>query len=123
MRITFVIPYFYPAWEYGGQPRSAYELARALVQRGHRITVLTTDSGGKSRLRETGRQQVDGIDVVYYRNLSNDLAYRYRLFWPSRMFRDVAAQIAESELVHIHELRSTTSVLAYRAARRLGIPY
>ena len=39
-----VIPYFYPAMQYGGQPRSAFELAHALVKRGHRVKVLTTDS-------------------------------------------------------------------------------
>src|SRR6516164_6902161 len=74
LRITFVIPHFYPALEYGGQPRAAYELARALVKIGHHVKVLTTDSGGKSRLAKSGRQNVDGIEVVYYRNLSNRLA-------------------------------------------------
>ncbi len=30
MHIAFVIPYFYPAFQYGGQPKSSYDLARAL---------------------------------------------------------------------------------------------
>jgi glycosyltransferase involved in cell wall biosynthesis len=126
LRITFVIPYFYPAWEFGGQPRSAYELAKALVQRGHRVKVLTTDSGGMSRLRETGvkgRYHVEGIDIVYYRNLSNWLAYRYRFFWPARMLREFVSETESSDILHIHELRSTVSVFAQRTARRLSIPY
>ncbi len=121
--ITFVIPYFYPAWEYGGQPRSAYELARALAQRGHRVKVLTTDSGGRSRLQQTGRRQVDGVEIVYYPNISNRLAYRYRVFSPRRMFREIQSEIAASDVVHIHELRSSTSVFAYHAACRAAVPY
>ena len=92
LNITFVIPYFYPAWEYGGQPRSAYELARALVQRGHHVKVLTTDSAGHSRL-SAGHRQVDGIDVIYYRNLSNWLAFRKRFFWPQALWQEIAFSI------------------------------
>ena len=40
MHIAFVIPYFYPAWQYGGPPRVAYELARELVRREHKVTVF-----------------------------------------------------------------------------------
>src|ERR1043166_4071200 len=72
LRIAFAIPYFYPALEFGGQPRSAYELGKALVRRGHRVKVLTTDSGGHSRLKQTaadGHSQIDGTDFVYYRTL------------------------------------------------------
>ena len=92
MRLVFVIPYFYPAWQYGGQPRSCYELARILVQRGHRVNVLTTDSAGASRLKRPPAQpgrgvMIDGIEVFYYRNLSNHLAYRHRFFWPVEFFR------------------------------------
>src|SRR5215831_11868237 len=126
LRITFVIPYFYPAWEYGGQPRSAYELAKALVQRGHQVKILTTDSGGQSRLKEigtNGRREVEGIEVIYYRNFSNRLAYRYRLFSPVRLFRNLASEIYGSDVVHIHELRSTIAPFAYRASRGLNIPY
>jgi glycosyltransferase involved in cell wall biosynthesis len=128
MKVIFAIPYFYPAWQYGGQPRSAYELARALVLQGHEVKVLTTDSAGTNRLSESdtginGRRTIDGVDVVYYRNLSNFLAYRQRLFCPSGMFRELERELKGAEVVHIHELRSTVSVLAYSAAKRLGIPF
>jgi glycosyltransferase involved in cell wall biosynthesis len=122
LNVTFVIPYFYPAWQYGGQPRSAFELARALVKRGHHVKVLTTDSGGGKRLR-AGRKDVEGVEVVYYRNTSNWLAFHQRIFWPAPMFRELQRELAGSDLVHIHELRSTISVFAYRALRKLGLPY
>jgi len=127
VKITFVIPYFYPAWQYGGQPRSAFELARALVRRGHSVEVLTTDSIGDARLPGmTGRsvtQNVEGIQVTYYRNLSNTLAYRQRLFWPSGFFAEIRKRLQGRDIVHIHELRSFLTVAAARAAHDLRVPY
>jgi glycosyltransferase involved in cell wall biosynthesis len=127
MRIAFVIPYFYPALQYGGQPKSCYDLARALVERGHTVTVLTTDSAGGSRLASTtpapAAQDLHGIKVLYYRNISNRLAFRHRIFLPYGLFRDMRARLADHDIVHIHELRSTVTVSAFRAAQRLKMPY
>src|SRR5436190_1561954 len=96
MRVLFVIPYFHDAWEYGGQPRSAYELAKGLVACGHSVTVLTTDSGGKDRLSGRGSieakhlvRYVDEIEIHQYRNVSNHLAFYHRLFWPYALFSDL----------------------------------
>ena len=86
------------------------------------MKVLTTDSAGHSRL-SSGRRQVDGIDVIYYRNLSNWLAFRKRLFWPQALWREMHSQISGTEILHIHELRSTLSVFAYRAAKTQQVPY
>jgi glycosyltransferase involved in cell wall biosynthesis len=127
VKISFVIPYFYPAWQYGGQPRAAFNLARALAQHGHHIKVLTTDSGGAKRLDDIGspkgERTIDGVNVIYYRNISNHLAYRHRLFWPPLFFKEIRSRLRASEVVHIHELRSFLSVSAARAAEDLGIPY
>jgi glycosyltransferase involved in cell wall biosynthesis len=126
MRIVFVIPYFCDAWAYGGQPRSAYEMARGLVARGHVVEVLTTDSGGDFRLNVPSdgfTRVVEGVTVRYYRNLSNALAFRQRVFLPLAFFRDVARQIKGADVVHIHELRSPLSVSAASAAVRQSIPF
>ena len=128
MRISFVIPYFYPALEYGGTPRVAYEFARSLVRRGHAVTVLTTDSGGHKRIErdevaliEEGG--IEGIQLVYYPNLSNYLAYKQRLFFPLELFHRIRRQLSSSDVVHIHEFRSLLSVAAHSAVRSLNIPY
>lgn len=128
VRISFVIPYFYPALQYGGQPRSAYDVARGLASRGHRIQVLTTDSAGEKRIPAEWIESHPapcgpGIDVFYYRNISNHLAYRRRLFWPSRFFRELRGRLADADVVHIHELRSFLAVAAHSAALDRSIPY
>jgi glycosyltransferase involved in cell wall biosynthesis len=127
MRIIFVTPYFYPAWQYGGTPRAAYELARALARRGHSVTVLTTDSAGAARLETNNAspspQSIDGINVYYYPNLSNRLAYDQRIFLPVRFFKDLRRHLDNCDVVHIHEFRSLLTVAVARMARRLGLPY
>lgn len=127
MRIVFVIPYFYPALQYGGQPKSCYELARALVRRGHSVTVVTTDSAGSARLSPDPaagiRRTVENIEVFYYRNLSNYLAFRHRIFLPIALFLNIRHHLSDCDVLHIHELRSTLTVAAYRAARSLGVPF
>ncbi len=123
LNVTFVVPYFYPAWQYGGQPRSAYELARGLVLNGHHVRVLTTDSGGDRRLDVKLYDRPGGIEVMYYRNISNRLAFRQRVFIPPRFYRQVSGEVAGCDLLHIHELRSTLTVPAYNAARKLSKPF
>jgi len=120
MRIGFVIPYFYPALGYGGTPRIAYEMARALVRRGHQVQVLTTDSGGHNRIpadviSRIQKNGMDGIQVRYYGNLSSNLAYRHRVFFPLRFFFDVKPRLLENDIVHIHDLRSFLAVAAHSA--------
>jgi len=131
LKIAFIIPYFYPAWQYGGQPRAAYDLARGLVRRGHDVRVITTDSGGTSRLAAVGAvyeralfvSRVEGIEIRHYKNISNWLAYHQRLFLPRRLRAEIHDQLKDRDVIHIHELRSTLSVIAARAARDLKKPY
>jgi glycosyltransferase involved in cell wall biosynthesis len=128
MRITFVIPYFYPALGYGGAPRLAYDMARALVRRGHNVTVLTTDAGGEQRISSDVVARIhslglDGMRVHFYKNLSNGLAYHQRLFFPLEFFRHIRLRLRETDIVHIHDLRSFLSVASHHAARSAGKPY
>jgi glycosyltransferase involved in cell wall biosynthesis len=125
VRIAFAIPYFYPAWEFGGPPRSAYELAQGLVGAGHEVKVFTTDAGGERRISpddvtEAGRSC---LETRYYRNVSNYMAFRHRLFLPPTMALNLKRELRGVDVLHIHELRSMTSVIAQHAARNLSVPY
>jgi glycosyltransferase involved in cell wall biosynthesis len=116
MKIGVVTPYFYPAWEYGGTPRAAFELARALAGRGHDVRVLTTGS-------VTDTKDVEGVDTHYYRNVSPYLAFRHRVFLPLGFRRELRQQLADREVLHIHEFRSTLTVPAGRIAKDLSLPF
>jgi glycosyltransferase involved in cell wall biosynthesis len=116
VKIGVVTPYFYPAWEYGGTPRAAFELARAVAARGHEVHVLTTGTGSTTAF-------VDGTHIVYCRNASDYLAHRHRLFLPIGFRKVLRKNLKDCDILHIHEFRSTLIVPAVRLARELSLPY
>ena len=62
LKILFVIPYFTPAWGYGGPVNLAHNYAKELVKRGHRVTIYASDAlDEKSRIKRR-RDFVDGIE-------------------------------------------------------------
>ena len=101
MKILQVTPYFSPAWAYGGTPRSVSELCLALAQRGHEITVLTTDA-----LSENSRMpsviSKNELEVHYLRNASNYMVWHHQLPMPLGMLSFLREHIRDFDLVHLH---------------------
>lgn len=125
MKILQVIPYFYPAWTYGGPVRIAYELSKRLVERGHDVTVYTTDALDKSaRLRSGGKTlDIDGIKVCYFKNLSNNLAFNHHLFISPSMILPMRGECQNFDILHLHDFRGFQSLVAYHYAKKHGLPY
>jgi glycosyltransferase involved in cell wall biosynthesis len=63
------------------------------------------------------------VEVFYYPNLSNYLAFHQRLFLPLGLFRNMRRHLADCDVVHVHELRSPPTVAAFKAARKLQRPF
>jgi len=105
MRVLHSVPYFYPAWAYGGIPRLSYHLCAELVRLGLKVDVVSTDAFDREKRRRELNFSVDGISVRAYRNLSNRLAYDWQLFLPLGLYRE-QARISEYDLVHIHGHRN-----------------
>lgn len=122
LHIVKVVPYFYPAWAYGGIPRLAYGLARALGERGCRVTVVTTDAGDRTSRLPAGEHDLGGITVHRLRNLSNRLAYDHQLFLPAGA-RGILDRVVESaDVVHLHGFWHLLNNAAVAAAARHGVP-
>jgi glycosyltransferase involved in cell wall biosynthesis len=94
-----------------------------LVERGHEVTVLTTDANDAHSRLAAGRRVVDGIEVYYFKNLSNRLAYRFKVFLSPRMIRAMRRIVGEMDVIHVHDLRTLQSVVAHHFARKHGVPY
>jgi glycosyltransferase involved in cell wall biosynthesis len=122
--VLHVVPYFYPAWAYGGIPRLVYGLARQQVRMGHRVTVVTTDALDEQRRTHTMGWEAEptGMRVERFRNLSNELAYQHQLFLPTGAGRFLASAAREHDVIHLHGHRHLLNNLAIREARRHDIP-
>jgi glycosyltransferase involved in cell wall biosynthesis len=138
LRILHVTPYFKDAWAYGGIPRLAHALTRGLAQRGHSVTVCTTDvCDDQARLprQEAPRRRFqswtgvtptvtpDGVTVRVFPNLSNRLAYHLQFFVPLGLDRYMANHAASFDVAHLHACRNLPGVIAARHLRAAGVPY
>jgi glycosyltransferase involved in cell wall biosynthesis len=124
MKILQVTNFFKPSWESGGPARVAYELSKKLVERGHEVTVYTTD-GFKSRLNVEKNKpvDVDGIKTYYFRNLSSYLARKMVLPIPYYLPMVVRKEIMDFDVIHIHEYRTVLAIVIHHYAKKYGIPY
>jgi glycosyltransferase involved in cell wall biosynthesis len=122
LRILHIIPYFNPAWAYGGSARVASELCAHLAATGHAVTVYTTDAFDAQRRLLPGGHLIDGVTVCRYRNLDNTLAWK-RLFLPLAFGRGLGSRMRRFDVIHLHEYRSFQNALALGGLRRYGLPY
>lgn len=123
MKILQVIPYFYPAWAYGGSVRVAYELSKELVNRGHDVTIYTTDALARNSTQKSRFLNVNGIKVRYFKNISNTLAWRHKIFVSPGMLSIVKEGIRQFDIIHLHEYRTFQNIIIHHYAKKYGIPY
>jgi glycosyltransferase involved in cell wall biosynthesis len=123
MKILEVVDFFKPSWEAGGIVRVCYEISKRLADKGHEITVYTTD-GFKSRLEVKKNQPVDveGMEVYYFRNVSNFLAKR-NFYLPYLLPYVAKKDIQKFDIIHIHTFRSLLAVPIWYYAKKYNIPY
>ncbi len=122
MRILFVVPYFAPAWAYGGPPRLTYDMARHLVRRGHDVHILTTDAlDGDHRVAQL-TERMDGISVRRVRNVSNFLAWRSG-FLPLGLGAIFERELKEADVVHLFDFRSYLNLIAISVLARSDVPF
>ncbi len=103
--------------------RAVEGMARALVDRGHNVTVLTTDALSQHERYEAVLDTVrNGVRVVRVRNRSVRLRGQFNLSTPLGMDKIAAELLKNTDLVHVHEFRTAENLLVTPVAARLGIP-
>jgi glycosyltransferase involved in cell wall biosynthesis len=136
LKILHVVPYFFPAWAYGGIPRIAYEICKEQARRGHIVTVATTDALDSTQripLEEGAAnfkgytnsvcRQFDGLTVFYFRNFSNTLAYHMQGFLPLGLKSWARGNVRNFDVVHLHGHHHLLNSAVARCARKARVPY
>lgn len=122
LRILTIIPYFAPAWAYGGPVRVAYEITQRLAARGHKMIVFTTDALNAAERVSPRHEVIHNIEVYRFPNWSNWLAWR-RMFMPRGMRRMLNETMKDVDLVHLHEFRSALNTQALTGLSNSGVPF
>jgi glycosyltransferase involved in cell wall biosynthesis len=127
LRILHVVPYYEQAWAYGGIPRLATAMTRALARRGHQVTVCTTDACDEhSRLGPAAPAAADSrgsVDVRVFRNMSNRLAYHFQFFTPVGLSAYLRRAAASFDVAHVHACHNLPGAIAARVLGQAGVPY
>ena len=123
MKILLCVLYYEPAWAYGGPPRLAYDVARALARRGHQVTVCTTDALDREHRVAVREEVSQGVNVVRFPNLSNALAFHLKIFLPLGMRRWLARRAGEFDVIHLFDTRTMQNAWASAQAVRAGVPF
>lgn len=124
MKILQVISSFYPAFSYGGPVKVSFELSKKLVEKGHKVTVYTTDAyNAYSRLKNYKNPEIiDGVEVFRFRNVSNKLAHMNFPFAPG-MALALRKEIEKFDIIHLHEYRSLQATFVHSYAVKHQVPY
>jgi glycosyltransferase involved in cell wall biosynthesis len=124
LRLLHVVPTYLPAWRHGGPILAIHGLCKALVARGHEVTVFTTDVHGEGRLDVPLGEPVklDGVEVRYF-PVVPVLPPLRRLYVAPRLAAAVRAEVSRFDVVHLHSVFLWPTSAAARQAEGAGVPY
>ena len=124
MNILQVTNYFKPSWESGGPARVVYEISKRLIKEKHKVTIFTTD-GYKYRLNIEKNKSinVEGIEVYYFKNLSNYISRKMTVITPTSFPLIVKNELHKFDIIHIHEHRNFFAPFIYYYSNKYNIPY
>jgi len=118
MKILHVIANLAP--RYGGPSQACWEMARAVAQLGHEVSIYTTNQDGPGELAVPVDRPVwrDGVEVRYF-------PIQTPRFWGTSLPLGFALRrkIPLSDLVHIHSLYLFHDLVAGHYCRRYAVPY
>ncbi len=119
MRIAHIVPSYLPGHRYGGPIASVHGLSRALVERGHRVDVWTTDMDEGQRLDVPlgERVELDGVGVRYFHTRGPA-----RVRWAPEFAGAFEAAVGDYDLVQAHGVFVATTSRALSIAQRAGVP-
>jgi glycosyltransferase involved in cell wall biosynthesis len=124
MRLLLAIPYFAPAYAFGGSVTVAETVVTDALAAGHDVTVVTTDVLDEHRrLPRDAPAAPPGAEVVRFPNVSHRLAAGANAYLPRGYRSWVRRNAGRFDVVLLHDVYSAISVGAARAAVAERVPY
>lgn len=113
MKILQVIPAFAP--KFGGAVNSTYITSQKLAERGHEVTVLTTDY----QFDSSYAQQLKNVEVISIKS-----TFYLSKFVYSPLLKDwLSENLLKYDIIHMQGYRSYQNAIVSDYALKLNIPY
>jgi glycosyltransferase involved in cell wall biosynthesis len=118
MKILHIIAFMAP--RYGGPFKACWEMARAVAQLGHRVSIYTTNQDGPGILSVPTDRPLwrEGVEMRYF-------PIQPPRFWGASwpLARALRQEIKGFDLVHVHSLYFFHDLVSGRYCRIFGVPY
>ncbi len=115
MNLLQVIPFFSP--KFGGSFLSTCNLSMELTNRGHDVTILTTDfEFDEQYAKNIENRHLKVVPVHCIANIASFLISPSLKNWLNYYIKDF-------DVIHLHNFRSYQNNLVHKYARQYGIPY
>jgi glycosyltransferase involved in cell wall biosynthesis len=114
MKILHIIPYYKPAYVYGGPVQSVSSLVEAQVRTGAQVTVFTTTANGNQELdvRPNEPVTINGAKVYYFKRNTHIPGLLSIAF-----LQKVWSEASKFEVVHVHNWWNLCSILTILICR------
>ena len=101
----------------GGTVDVVYKLSRALMRRGHGVTIYTSDF----ELDREYINSLEGVEVYPYHSWLNLPGFYFYL--TPGMILESKRKVKDFEIIHMHGYRSLQNMVTSYYAKKYGIPY
>lgn len=120
MKLLHVVPTYLPAWRHGGPILAVHGLCKALVARGHEVTVFTTNVHGNGALNVPLEEPawIDSVEVRYF-----PVRAPRRLYYAPALGKAAREDSGRFDVVHLHSVFLWPTTVVARASEQAGIPY
>lgn len=123
MRILQVIPYFVPAYSYGGPLKACFDISRELSRRGHSVTVATTDTLDKRKRIKRKKEVIDGVQIIRFKNLNNRIAKKRNVYLPIGFYKWLKKNIQHYDIIHCHDFYTIQNIIVSKISSKSNTPY
>jgi glycosyltransferase involved in cell wall biosynthesis len=125
MRILQAVPYFYPAWAYGGPAKLVFDTSRYFAQQGHDVIVYTSDAFDHDHRMPSAKRitNIPHLKVYYFRNIFNTFTYVYNVFCTPRLFLQALWQVPRIDVIHLHDFYTPHNLWLALLAKAFSKPY
>ncbi|CEO88034.1 glycosyltransferase [Syntrophaceticus schinkii] len=93
-----------------------------LVKKGHEVTVYTSDTLDEFQRIEDDIAHYDGINVHYFKNLSNRLAWHRFVLNPG-VISALRRNLRDYDVIHLHGYRNFQNIFVHYYAEKYNVPY
>ena len=119
MKVLCIMPYYFPAFQYGGPIASVHGLNKAMVDSGVNVTVYTTNAGLEGEVQIDGEVDVSGVRVTYF-SLKNLFGFSSGTYWQFSigMTKALSSNIRKFDLIYVNGMWNYPGTVSCYYSRR-----